>query len=106
MRSYNCSNPNHATFKQIQKLSALLKIVGDTSRLQLLCILSQGTHCVCELIQNATLSQSLISHHLHDLKAAGLVTSSRQGQKIFYSLTASGQQITASLFSLTTKEYA
>jgi ArsR family transcriptional regulator len=42
--------------------------------------------CVCEIVEELKLSQSLISHHLYHLKAAGLVKDRREGVWIHYSV--------------------
>lgn len=100
MCSYNCCNPNTSEFKQISDLSSLLKLVGEESRLKLLCLLRQGKHCVCEMLEHFDMSQSLVSHHLSDLKDDGLIQNRREGRQIFYSLTTKGKKITNSIFSL------
>ena len=84
----------------MESLSALLKIVSEESRLKLLCILMKGEHCVCELMDHNDLSQSLISHHLKDLKDAGIVNSRKNGLRVYYSLTDKGQHITNQLFKI------
>ncbi|OGD83571.1 hypothetical protein A2165_03975 [Candidatus Curtissbacteria bacterium RBG_13_40_7] len=81
-------------------LSSLLKLVGETSRLKILCILRRGQHCVCEIEDHVDQSQSLISHHLKDLKEAGLVTDEKKGLWSHYSLSDKGQKIINLLFSL------
>jgi DNA-binding transcriptional ArsR family regulator len=75
--------------------------VGEESRLKILCILRQGQHCVCEIMEHVGLSQSLTSHHLKDLKEAGLVSDKKTGKQVNYSLTKKGKQITDLLFSFT-----
>ena len=45
-----------------------------------------GEHTVLELAEMLGLSQPLTSWHLHILKAAELVTPSRRGRKVIYSL--------------------
>lgn len=94
-----CMSPASRT-GSLQPLSLLLKLVSDHSRLQILCLLSRRQHCVCELMQYTQLSQSLISHHLGDLKNATLVFGHRQGQKAYYSLTPLGKSITNLLFKI------
>jgi ArsR family transcriptional regulator len=84
----------------IKQLSALLKLVSDNSRLQLLCILQKGEHCVCELMELVKLSQSLISHHLKDLKDFDLVVDRKDGKWSYYSLTTKGQEITNLIFKI------
>lgn len=100
MGSYNCCKPNKVKFKKLPRLVSLLKIVGEESRLNLLCLLRQGAHCVCELIRHTELSQSLISHHLKDLKDKGLVINRKKGQWVYYSLTKKGKKISDLLFNL------
>lgn len=104
MRSYNCCNSKSKESKQITALSSLLKIVGEENRLRLLYLLDQGEHCVCEIKGYIKLSQSLISHHLKDLKDTGLVHDKKRGLYVYYSLTDKGSFITKKLFSITSKE--
>jgi len=74
--------------------------VSEESRLKLLCILKKEKHCVCEIMEHINLSQSLISHHLRDLKDAGIVTDEKKGLRVYYSLTKKGKNIINLLFKL------
>lgn len=100
MNSYDCCNTNNQSFSKIQDLSQLLKLVSDHSRLRILCVLKNNERCVCDIIQNIHLSQSLISHHLSDLKNADLVVDRKEGKWVYYSLTSKGQQITKLIFQI------
>jgi DNA-binding transcriptional ArsR family regulator len=100
MSSYNCCIPDKQEFNSVISLSNLLKLVGEESRLKILCILKQGQHCVCEVEKHISLSQSLISHHLKDLKEAGLITDEKRGQWVYYSLTNKGKKVSDILFNL------
>lgn len=100
MNSYNCCSSKSNESKQVASLSALLNLVSEESRLKLLCILRKGRHCVCEIMEHVSLSQSLISHHLKDLKDAGIVIDEKKGLYVYYSLTKKGEKIINSLFSL------
>jgi len=100
MSSYSCCATTSQESKQVAKLSSLLQLVSEESRLKILCILRQGEHCVCKIMEHIDLSQSLISHHLKDLKEAGIVTDDKRGLYVYYSLTAQGKHITNVLFSL------
>lgn len=106
MRSYNCCDTTTSASKDMQDLSGLLKIVGEQNRLRLLCILRDGgEHCVCEFEEHTKdLSQSLISHHLADLKQAGLVMAEKRGLRMHYSLSEQGIYITNIIFSLVTNK--
>jgi ArsR family transcriptional regulator, arsenate/arsenite/antimonite-responsive transcriptional repressor len=94
MSSYSCCSPSSEEFRNTSSLSIILKLVSEDSRLRLLCILRQGEHCVCELMEHVDMSQSLISHHLKDLKDAGVVADEKRGLRVYYSLTKEGRMIT------------
>lgn len=100
MNSYDCCSKKSSKSKKVGELSFLLKIVSENSRLQILCILQKDEHCVCELIKETKLSQSLISHHLKDLKDANLVSDRKDGKWVHYSLTDEGKRITNLLFQI------
>ncbi len=100
MHSYNCCTTNKYEFNQVGSLTSLLKLISVESRLKILCILKQGSHCVCEIEKHINESQSLISHHLKDLKNAGLIQDEKKGQFVHYELTESGKHIINSLFKL------
>ncbi len=100
MSSYSCCVPNKYEFKQIASLSSLIKLIGEESRLKIMCILKQGKHCVCEIEDHVKQSQSLISHHLKDLKEAGLIKDEKQGLYVYYFLTPKGKEITNLLFQI------
>lgn len=104
MHSYSCGSTSGLGSKKIAHLSNILKLVSDESRLKLLCMLTKSEHCVCELMEQVSLSQSLISHHLSDLKEAGLVVYQKRGLRVYYSLTKKGKEICTVLSSITDKE--
>jgi ArsR family transcriptional regulator, arsenate/arsenite/antimonite-responsive transcriptional repressor len=100
MGSYICCKEGKVKFKQVNRLSSLLRIVGEENRLKILCILRQRQHCVCDIEKDVDQSQSLTSHHLKDLKEAGLVADEKKGLWSHYSITKKGQKIVDLLFSL------
>lgn len=68
----------------LENLSALLKAASDPLRLQVLRLLAQDSYGVSELCLIFSVRQSGISHHLKILSQAGLVTTRREGNSIFY----------------------
>ncbi len=100
MSSFNCCTPDYATTKQVSKLGPVLKVIGDDSRLRILCALQCSSHCVCDLEEHTKLSQSLISHHLKDLRDKNMVSNTKKGQKVYYSLTDLGNNVMDSLLSI------
>jgi ArsR family transcriptional regulator len=104
MRSYSCCLPDKKEYKKVGSISSTLRLVGENSRLQILCILRKGKHCVCEINEHVKASQSLISHHLKELKDGGIIKNSKQGLNVFYSLTPEGRRITNLIFNIFQKE--
>lgn len=98
--SYVCCDNSSSVSTSIRKLAPLLKLVSEESRLRLLCVLDKGSHCVCELMEHVNMSQSLVSHHLRDLKDAGIVQDEKKGKKVYYALTEIGKNITQSLLTM------
>jgi len=104
MSSYICGCQSQGGFRKIQKISALLKKLVEENRLKIFCILARKSHCVCELEKDLLLSQSLVSHHLRDLKDLGLVKSKKKGVKVYYSLTKNGEFLADLIFKILRRE--
>jgi len=102
MSSYDCCSKGDKKNLGLKELSGILKLISEHSRLQILCILQNGEHCVCDIISHLDLSQSLISHHLKDLKNANVLVSRKEGKKVYYSLTNKGTDITNLIFQIKT----
>ena len=98
-QTVTCCNSDTDHSQTILTLVSLLKVISEENRLRILCILRDGEHCVCELMKHIPASQSLISHHLKDLRDADIIVSEKRGLNVFYSLTAKGKRITEVLFS-------
>ena len=65
---------------------AVFKALGSPARLRLVRTLADGERCVCDLVEAVGLGWSTTSRHLDILRDAGVVTSDKRGQKIFYRL--------------------
>lgn len=76
----------NAPTEEIEKTAALLKLLGDKTRLGIAGLLEHGECCVCELVDIFQISQPAVSQHLRKLRDAGLVTERRSGQWVFYSM--------------------
>jgi DNA-binding transcriptional ArsR family regulator len=84
-----------STLEKVHSAAALLKQVSDPTRLQLLLTLKRGQHNVTKLCDFVGQSQPAVSHHLALLRHSGLVTPTRNGKESIYSLTKSGEALTA-----------
>ncbi|HSQ03002.1 MAG TPA: metalloregulator ArsR/SmtB family transcription factor [Burkholderiales bacterium] len=80
------------------RAAALLKLMGNPSRLLILCQLSEGEKSVSELERVIGVSQSALSQHLALLRHQNVVSTRRDAQTIYYSLA--GREASAVLATL------
>ena len=82
-----------------QQLAAIAKALGHPARVAIVRLLAQRQACVCgELVLELPLSQSTVSQHLKELKAAGLVQGEVDGPRVCYCLDATGWAVARQLF--------
>ncbi len=67
----------------------LFKMFGDSTRLKILYVLSEGELCVCDITNLVGITQSAVSHQLRVLKQARLIKFRRDGKTVYYSLADS-----------------
>lgn len=67
-----------------QQVSELLRQLGDSSRVKLFWILCHCEECVINLSAMMDMSSPAISHHLRQLRSAGLIVSRREGKEVYY----------------------
>lgn len=67
-------------------LAELFKVFSDSTRVRILCALSESEMCVFDISSLLVASQSAVSHQLRLLRASHLVKTRRDGKNIFYSL--------------------
>lgn len=74
-----------------QQLATIAKALGHPARVAILRLLAQRQACVCgELVLELPLSQSTVSQHLKELKAAGLVRGEIDGPRVCYCIDPAG----------------
>jgi DNA-binding transcriptional ArsR family regulator len=89
--------------KELDNLSSDLTVISVKSRLEILFLLRNKPHCVCDLMSHTGMSQSLISHHMADLEKFNFITGKKDGKYIDYALTFKGRHITSLLDLLLSK---
>ena len=82
----NCCGENSKKMQDILKLREFLKIISETNRLRILCLLTQKELCVCEIFEALKLPQNLVSHHLAKLKELSILDERREGTFIIYGI--------------------
>jgi len=68
----------------------LYGVLSHPARLRILEVLAQGEACVCHLCAVLRQRQAYVSQQLAALKQAGLITDTREGLYVYYSLADDG----------------
>ena len=80
------------------ELAARFKALGDPTRLRILGLLSRRPHHGEELASALDVSPSTVSHHLKQLRQAGMVSITRENPYVLFRLRAETLRTLASLF--------
>lgn len=72
--------------EKLYDLADLFKVLGDSTRVRILCALFQAEMCVCDIAALLSMNQSAISHQLRVLKQTRLVKHRKDGKVVYYSL--------------------
>ncbi len=72
--------------KELENLTTLFKILGDSTRTKILWILDHHEMCVCDIANVLNMTKSSISHQLAILREAGIVRFRRSGKEVYYTL--------------------
>jgi DNA-binding transcriptional ArsR family regulator len=67
------------------KIAAYAKALSHPARIAILHLLIKKQACICgDIVDELPLSQSTVSQHLKELKAAGLIKGEIEGKKVCY----------------------
>ena len=67
-------------------VALICKALGDSNRLQIVQMLSEGEKCGCKLLEAFEITQPILSHHMRILTECGLVNARKEGKWSHYSL--------------------
>ena len=68
----------------------LFKALCDEHRLAILDLLQLSEKCACDLLENISISQSTLSHHMKILVDSGIVQARKDKKWTYYGLSDSG----------------
>lgn len=71
---------------QFREVNTLLKVLGHPSRLQIMMLLLNRDHCVCELIYILKDKQNLVSYNLGILKKYKMIDSYNRSKHKYYKI--------------------
>ena len=66
-------------------LARLFKLLSDPNRIRILFAIGKAKKSVSEIMNETSLSQTLVSFHLRPLRESGIVAAERQGPFVYYS---------------------
>jgi len=85
--SFTVKNDKRRKEEYYKDIANLLKSVANETRLCVIRQLSQsGELSVSELMENMDCEQSLLSHHLADMRERGVLDCQRRGKNNYYSI--------------------
>ncbi len=67
-------------------IAVICKALGDSNRLQIVKMLSDGEKCGCKLLEAFRITQPTLSHHMKILCECGLVNDKKVGKWHHYSI--------------------
>lgn len=74
-----------------QSAAEVFKQLGDGNRMRIFWLLCHCEECVINISSLVDMSSPAVSHHLRQLRAAGLITGRRDGKEVYYKASDSVQ---------------
>lgn len=68
-------------------IALICKALGDSNRLKIVEMLSDGEKCACKLLEAFEITQPTLSHHMRILCECGLVDARKEGRWTHYSIS-------------------
>ena len=72
--------------ERLTAVAFVVRSLSDENRLRILLTLSNGKKTVSKIVDEVDLSQSLVSHHLKELRRSLVVRVERKGLFVFYEI--------------------
>lgn len=77
-----------------ERTTALIfKAFCDENRIRILRLLGGGEKCACRLLEEMSISQPTLSHHMKILCDSGIVVGRKEGKWMHYRISSEGVQI-------------
>lgn len=83
----------------INSVGKVLALAGNETRLKILFLLNdEGELCPCDFSDILEMSVPAISQHIRKMKDAGLITSRREGQTLYYRIVKDKSEVLEGIF--------
>ncbi len=76
-----------------KKIAVIFKAFCDENRIRILKLLRSGEKCACKLLEELSISQPTLSHHMKILCDSGIVVGRKEGKWMHYSISPEGSAL-------------
>ena len=76
-----------------RRAAQIFKAFCDENRIRILNLLRGGEKCACRLLEELSISQPTLSHHMKILCDSGIVVGRKEGKWMHYRISPEGVQI-------------
>lgn len=83
--------------KDHKRNAQIFKAFCDENRLRIIEALTRGESCACTLLEELTIGQSTLSHHMKILIESTIVSSRKDGKWTYYRLNEEGTEAAQAL---------
>ena len=85
-----------------RKIALIFKAFCDENRIHILRLLRGGEKCACKLLEEMSISQPTLSHHMKILCDSGIVVGRKEGKWMHYSISPQGVRVAQELLTTLT----
>ena len=75
------------------RTALIFKAFCDENRIRILNLLRDGEKCACHLLEEMSISQPTLSHHMKILCDSGIVAGRKEGKWMHYRISPEGVQV-------------
>ena len=76
-----------------RRTALVFKAFCDENRIHILKLLGSGEKCACRLLEEMSISQPTLSHHMKILCDSGIVAGRKEGKWMHYRISPEGVQL-------------
>lgn len=69
-----------------QEIAKICKALGDENRVKIIKMLTVGELCACKILEEFSITQSTLSHHMKILSDCNLISVRKDGKWSYYSI--------------------
>ncbi len=76
-----------------KKIALVFKALCDENRVRIIKYLRAGEKCACRILEEISVTQPTLSHHMKILCDSGIIVGRKEGKWMYYSISEEGARI-------------